>query len=122
MPLLIAGTPYALPTDPGQKGLTGEELDGIESHFGIDALLLLQVLGAPDDSPRMPGYTRNRALFSVVWIALNRGGVKVSLADVMRDYAVSDFDFEEPAENPTQAAPQGADQATDDEAQIAIEM
>jgi hypothetical protein len=101
MPLLIAGKPYPIPTDPGQKGLNGEELEGIEAHFGIDALVLLAL---DDDAAPKAGYTSSRRIYSLAWIALNRGGVHASLSEVMRDYALNDFGFQEP-DVPLDSAP-----------------
>lgn len=117
MPLLIAGKPYPIPTDPGQKGLNGEELEGIEAHFGIDALALLAL---DEDAAPKVGYTQSRRIYSLAWISLNRGGIHTSLSEVMRDYALDEFGFEEapapldPA--PAKAKAKAVAEATDSEA------
>jgi hypothetical protein len=34
-------------------------------------------------------------MYALAWIALTRGGEVVSLEDVLNDYALDDFDFQE---------------------------
>ena len=93
MPLRIAGKSYPLPNDPGQKGLNGEELDGIETEWGIDALVLF----GGDDAVATPknGYTSVRRIYAMAWMALNRSGVQISISEVMRNYAMEEFAHEE---------------------------
>ena len=69
-----------------------ERNNAIEDYFGLDGLQLLAVFGT--DKPAK-GYTRTKALYSLAWVCLNRGGQICSLSDVLAEYAPDDFDLVE---------------------------
>lgn len=97
MPLNIRGKVYYAPNDAGQPGILGKELVAIEDHFGLDAISLISVLDDPKPSP-YPGYTKSKALYALAWICLTRGGVIVSIQDVLDDYSVEEFEEAEEVE------------------------
>lgn len=92
MPLIVKGKSYLLPSEGSEKAPTGREIVEIESHFNLDGLILLTALS--QDKPPV-GYTKTKGMYALAWIALTRGGEVVSLEDVLNDYALDDFDFQE---------------------------
>jgi hypothetical protein len=90
MPLNIRGTVYPAPNEDDQPGVLGKELVEIEDHFGLDALTLLGTLEDAKPSA-FPGYTKSKALYAFAWICLTRGGVIVSIQDVLNDYSIDEL-------------------------------
>jgi hypothetical protein len=95
MPLVIKDKSYAMPNESGQKGPTGKEIIELENYFQLDGLLILTSLAS--DNPPV-GYTKIKGMYSLAWICLTRAGEVVSLEDVLNDYSLDDFDFQEEAE------------------------
>ena len=90
MPLNIRGTVYPAPNEGDQPGVLGKELVAIEDHFGLDALTLLGTLESEKPSD-YPGYTKSKAMYAFAWICLTRGGVIVSIQDVLDDYSIDEL-------------------------------
>jgi len=90
MPLSIRGKNYPLPKENNEPGPTGREIIGIETYFNLDGLRLLSVLG--DDQPDvLPAYTKAKALYSVAWISMTRGGEVLSIEDVLNEYSIDEI-------------------------------
>lgn len=90
MPLIIKGKEYKLPNEGSEKGPTGQEIMEIESHFdNLDGLVLISSLG---NEKFVKGYTKTKAMYSMAWIAMTRAGEVLSIADVLKDYSIDDFD------------------------------
>jgi len=102
MAMIVRGKTYLMPSENGNPAPTGREIIAIEDHFGLDGLTLLSVLGDTDPS-KLPGYTKIKGLYSLAWICLTRGGEIVSLADVLNDYGVDEFEIVEEPANPDEA-------------------
>lgn len=92
MPLVIKDKKYAMPGEGSEKSPTGREIVEIESHFNLDGLILLTALS--QDKPPA-GYTKTKGMYALAWIALTRAGEVLSIEDVLNDYSIDDFDFEE---------------------------
>lgn len=95
MPFIARGTSYPLPKEDGRTGPTGSEIDTIETHFGVDYYQLMSMLAPVEEGatppPVRPGYTANRALFALAWLAMHRADPSLSIADVMDEYATDEF-------------------------------
>lgn len=92
MPLIVKGKSYSLPSEGSEKAPTGREIVEIESYFNLDGLILLTAL--TQDKPPA-GYTKTKGMYALAWIALTRAGEILSLEDILNDYALDDFDFQE---------------------------
>lgn len=93
MPLNINGTIYPMPNEGTEPGPNGTELVAIEDHWGLDALTLITAL---DPDAKVPaGYTKTKALYSLVWIAKKRAGEIVSISDVLNDIALEQIVIED---------------------------
>lgn len=108
MPLIVKDKKYPLPGEGSEKAATGRELVEIESHFDLDGLMLLMSM-SQEKPPK--GYTKAKAMYAMVWIVLTRAGVVVSIADVLNDYAIDDFDFEEYEEDVKKAQAEDSETA-----------
>lgn len=99
MPLIARGTSYAMPKEDGRTGPTGSEIDTIETHFGVDYYELMSMLTPVEDGEQppaaRPGYTRNRALFALAWMAMHRADPSLTITAVMDEYATDEFDIVE---------------------------
>lgn len=102
MPLNVKGKTYPMPGEDGQQGLTGSEVIAIEDHFGLDGMTLLSAAFGNGTAPA--GYTKVKGLYAIAWVAMSRAGEVLSLDDVLNDFAIEDFDFEDEPENPQPAA------------------
>lgn len=107
MPFIARGTSYPLPKEDGRTGPTGSEIDTIETHFGVDYYELMSVLQPLEEGatppPTRPGYSRNRALFALAWLAMHRANPALSITDIMDEYATDEFDIVD-AETPATKA------------------
>jgi len=97
MPIEIRGTTYALPKmEDGRSGPTGIEIDVIETFFGVDYQDLMALLVPEEEGAAAPiakkGCTRNRALYSMVWIAVHRVDGASTIEDVMA-YGMDELNF-----------------------------
>lgn len=103
MPLQIRGKIYAIPKEGKEPGPTGREIIEIEDHFQIDGLKLLELLGDEDVS-KIVGYSRAKAYYAMAWICMTRGGEVLSIADVLNDYSIDEFEAIVEDENPKEIA------------------
>lgn len=93
MPLNIKENTYALPNEGTEPGVTGAELVELENHWGLDGMTLLTAL---DPDAKVPaGYTKTKALYSLVWIAKKRAGEIVSISDVLNDVTLDQILIED---------------------------
>lgn len=91
MPLIIKGKEYILPNEGSEKGPTGQEIMEIENHFDdLDGLVLISSLS---NQKFVKGYTKTKAMYSMAWIAMTRAGEVLSIADILKDYSIDDFDI-----------------------------
>lgn len=94
MPLILRGKLYTMPKEADSPAPTGREIVAIEDHFGLDGLTLLSQL-APD-AKLIQGYSKVKALYAVVWIAMTRSGEVVSIQDVLNEYGVDEIEITDP--------------------------
>jgi len=96
MPVSIRGISYPLPKEDGRSGPTGIEIDEVETYFGVDYQDLMALLIDSEDGKPAPvakkGCTKNRALYSLVWICVNRVDPSFTIADAMQ-FGVDELDF-----------------------------
>lgn len=98
MPLKIGDKEYVMPGEKGTPRVLGEETNAIEDEFGLDAMLLFQVLADPSKAAK--GYTISKALLALAWVCRSRAGEIVSVADVVKDTAPGDIDIDPEDEDP----------------------
>ena len=91
MPLQIRGKIYAIPKEGNEPGPTGRELIEIEDHFELDGLKLMEVLSL-DGPSGIPGYSRAKAYYAMAWICMTRKGEILSIADVLNEYSIDEFE------------------------------
>lgn len=103
MPLQIRGKIYAIPKEGKEPGPTGREIIEIEDHFQLDGLKLLELL-SDENVSKIPGYSRAKAYYAMAWICMTRGGEILSVADVLNDYSIDEFEAIVEEENPKEVA------------------
>jgi hypothetical protein len=95
MPLILRGKSYPMPKEGDSAAPTGREIVAIEDHFGLDGLTLISQL-APD-AKQIPGYSKVKALYALVWIAMTRAGEIVSIDDILNEYGVDEIEIKDSA-------------------------
>lgn len=97
MSLIIKGTKYTMPGEKNEKAVTGKEIIEIEDYFNLDGLVLFQSMAM--EKPPV-GYSRTKAMYATAWVVLTRAGEIVSIDDVLCEYSIEDFDYEDEVEDP----------------------
>lgn len=91
MPLKIRDKVYTIPKEGKEPGPTGREIIEIEEHFELDGLKLLEILGEEGPST-LPRYSRAKAYYAMAWICMTRAGEILSIADVLNEYSIDEFE------------------------------
>lgn len=112
MPLKIRGKIYTIPKEGNEPGPTGREIIEIEDHFELDGLKLLEILGESEPS-KLPRYSRAKAYYAMAWICMSRAGEILSIADVLNEYSIDEFEAVEEDEPKKEGASEEAALATE---------